>query len=241
MVLADLLDLVFPVGCGGCGRPGSAWCGSCAGLLDRPTAHRPRPSPPGLPPVWVAGRYDGAVRSALLAYKERGRRELGGPLGAALAGAVRHACAAGQGNPDLVLIPVPSRRSVARARGGDHVRRLAGHAAAALAVDGSAVAVVPALRVRGRPRDSAGLSAAARSINLAGALTVTSGTAACMGQTVVVVDDLVTTGATLVEAARALRAAKIDVIAAAAVAATPRRPQSLRGDRQRVSGEPQPD
>ena len=70
---------------------------------------------------------------------------------------------------------------------------------------------------------------------------MTSGTAACMGRPVVVVDDLVTTGATLVEAARALRDAKIEVSTAAAVAATPRRPQSLRRDRQRVSGERQPD
>jgi predicted amidophosphoribosyltransferase len=240
-VLADLLDLVFPVGCGGCGRPGPAWCGSCAGLLDRPMPHRPRPSPPGMPSLWVAGQYEGEVRSALLAYKERGRRELAGPFGAALAGAVRRACPTGPGGTELVLIPVPSRRSVARARGGDHVRRLAHHAATTLSVDGLAVVVVTALRVRGRPRDSAGLSAAARSANLAGVLTVTSGTAACSGRTVVVVDDLVTTGATLVEAARALRDAKIDITAAAAVAATPRRPQSLRRDRQRVSGEPQPD
>lgn len=241
MVLADLLDLVFPVGCAGCGRPGPAWCRPCAGLLDRPTAHRPTPSPAGLPPLWVAGRYEDEVRAALLAYKERGRRDLAGPLGVALAGAVGRACAAGRGGGRLVVIPVPSRRSVARARGGDHVRRLARHAAAALSADGRRVTVVPVLRVRGRPRDSAGLSAAARSTNLAGSLTVTSGTAACMGQTVVVVDDLVTTGATLVEAARALRDAKIEVTAAAAVAATPRRPQTLRRDRQRVSGAPQPD
>lgn len=70
---------------------------------------------------------------------------------------------------------------------------------------------------------------------------MTSANAACIGRTVVVVDDLVTTGATLVEAARALSDAKIDVTSAAAVAATPRRPQSLRRDEQRVSGEPQPD
>ena len=195
-----------------------------------------------MPPLSVAGRYEEEVRDALLAYKEHGRRELAGPLGAGLAGAVRHAVAAGAGpGGDVVLIPVPSRRSVARSRGGDHVRRLARRAATVLALDGPAVTVVPAVRVRGAPRDSAGLSAADRFANLAGAFVATSGTAACMGRYVVLVDDLVTTGATLVEAARALQERGIGVCAAAAVAATPRHRKSASGEAQRVSERPHRD
>ncbi len=195
-----------------------------------------------MPALSVAGRYENEVRAALLAYKERGRRELAGPLGAGLAAAVRHAAAAAGGpRQGVVLIPVPSRRAVARSRGGDHVRRLACRAATALSLDGPVVAVLPALRVQGTPRDSAGLSAADRFVNLAGALVATPVTAACTGRFVVLVDDLVTTGATLIEASRALHERGIEVCAAAAVAATPRRRESAHRVPQRVSDWRQPD
>ena len=74
---------------------------------------------------------------------------------------------------------------------------------------------MPARRVA----DQSGLDAAGRSANLAGALRASSDLS---GVPVVVVDDVVTTGATLVEAARALRDAGALVRGAAVVAATQR-------------------
>ena len=73
-------------------------------------------------------------------------------------------------------------------------------------------------------RDSAGLSAAERAGNLAGALAVRADLRRPLrGRTVVLIDDVVTTGATLSESARALHAIGATVPSAAVIAATRRR------------------
>ncbi|MGH3916511.1 MAG: ComF family protein, partial [Pseudonocardiaceae bacterium] len=81
-----LLDLVLPVGCGGCDVPGPPWCRHCATSLGAPVRVHPPCCRTG-PPVYALGVYRGRLRAALLAYKERGRRDLAGPLGGALAAA----------------------------------------------------------------------------------------------------------------------------------------------------------
>jgi predicted amidophosphoribosyltransferase len=92
--------------------------------------------------------------------------------------------------------------------------------------------VVPALAVRRSVRDQAGLDRAARSANLAGSVRLRrSAVGRLRGRAVVLVDDVVTTGATLAEAARVLRASGLDVVGAAVVAATARERVPLRGDR----------
>ncbi len=93
----EIAGLVLPVDCAGCGSPRTELCGRCQGLLGgAATAQRVRPSPepPGLPPVYAAGRYGDEVRAVVLAHKERGALGLARPLGAALAGAVVRATAA---------------------------------------------------------------------------------------------------------------------------------------------------
>ncbi len=125
----------------------------------------------------------------------------------------------------VLLVPVPSSRAAVRERGQDHARRLAAAAARALRSDGRAARALPLLAPARRTADQSGLSSAERAANLAGALRV-------RGRPppgpVVLVDDVVTTGATLVEAARALRAAGVPVTGAAVVAATARRTPSTR-------------
>ncbi|KUN03207.1 ComF family protein [Streptomyces canus] len=89
----DLTDLALPAECGGCGRPRTVLCPECRAALDgaAPSRVRPEPEPRGLPVVHAAARYADSVRAVLLAHKERGALGLAGPLGTALAGAVRAA------------------------------------------------------------------------------------------------------------------------------------------------------
>ncbi len=228
-VLRDLLDLVLPETCAGCGIASGLLCPECRTALAAPARVRwPDPVPAGLPTPWSVAAYDGPVRAAVVAAKEHGRTRLAGPLGEALARAVLAAAgrdgAAGAG---LLLVPAPSRRAAVRARGHDPTLRMARRAASALRSSGLLVTVAPVLRAASRVLDQAGLDAASRAANLAGSLSVPGRLVALVaGRPVVIVDDVVTTGATLTEAARALRAAGAEVVAAASVAATSRRTPS---------------
>lgn len=212
------LDLLLGGVCVGCDRPGRSLCTAClAGLPDSPWQAWPTPIPPGLVTPWAAGAYDGTVRAALLAHKERHVAGLAAPL----AGLLARAVAASDAAP-LLLVPVPSRPGAVRARGHDPL--LAVVRRTARLVPG--VAVAPLLRSRGGVLDQAGLTAAERAANLAGSLWCpTASLRRFAGRTarVVVCDDVITTGATAREAQRALTACGLDVRAIAVVAATRRR------------------
>jgi predicted amidophosphoribosyltransferase len=219
-----VLDLLVPACCAGCEAPRTHLCPGCRALLSGAGARRVSPErpPPGLPEVHAATSYAGPVRQLILAHKERGALPLAGPLGTALAGAVRSALpGAGAAGRPVLLVPVPSTRASVRARGHDPMRRIGLAATRSLRRSGVPARLLPALRV-GRPvADQSGLRAEERRRNLAGALVVPRRWEAALAEGhLVLVDDLLTTGATLAEAARALGASGGDVLAAAVVAAT---------------------
>ncbi len=220
LLLDVVLDVLLPRACPGCRTPlprvrprRPPVCPRCATALGGPPFRAsPTPSPPGLPATWAAAAYDAPVRDLVVAHKERGRLVLSAPLALALS----HAAAVSRPS---ALVWVPSSRRAVRARGYDHARRLATRAATLLGVP-----AVPALGLARRVADQSGLGAEQRALNLAGAFRLRpSAASALAGRRVVLVDDVMTTGATLAEAARALRAAGVSVAGAAVVAASTRR------------------
>jgi predicted amidophosphoribosyltransferase len=211
-----VLDLILPLECGGCGAPATRWCDACASALsvagDEPHLVSPRVDPQV--PVFALGRYAGARRDAILAVKERGRGDLVAPLASALAVGVHRLLCWGMVETPLTIVPAPTRRSAARRRGGDPVGRLA-----VTAVAGHPeITVVPALRMKALARDSVGLGTSARERNIAGRV-VLRGKRPRDENEVLLVDDIVTTGATASESVRVLRGAGMRVAAVLAIAA----------------------
>lgn len=205
--------LVLGECCRACGRPGALVCPECAdALAARPHRCSPRP---GCPPTWAAGPYTGVDRALLLAYKHGGARALAARSGGRLAAAVT---ASAPGPRPLLLVPVPARPQSVRRRGGDHAVPLARHAVRVLRRRGRTAEHRPLLRHRRRVADQVGLGRGERRGNLAGALEARPGAPRAPTADAVLVDDVVTTGATLAEAARALRAAGVRVRSAAVLA-----------------------
>ncbi|GGK86121.1 ComF family protein [Mangrovihabitans endophyticus] len=225
-----LTDLVLPTDCAGCGaervplRIGV--CPACVVALEglTPFHTAPSPRPAGLPPLVAMGPYAGPLRGALLAYKERGHHRLAPPMGALLAVAVAELTAAASDQP-VTLVPVPSTPSAARARHGDHMMRLAGHAVRRLRATGRHAELVQPLRAGRRP-DSASLDTTERVTAAESSLRVRAAGISVyrhrpmMRGTLVVVDDIVTTGATLAAVTRRLREADMQVAGVAVLAAT---------------------
>lgn len=209
-----VLDLILPAECGGCGAPSSRWCEACATELavrpDEPHVVNPRIDA-GVP-VFALGRYANARRQAILALKEHGRADLVAPLARALALGVHRLLSWGILDTPLTIVPAPTRRSAARRRGGDPVLRLARAAVA----QHPEIAVAQALRIKALTRDSVGLGTAARERNITGRVVLCGRPPPA---DVMVVDDIVTTGATARESVRVLQAAGVRVVAVLALAA----------------------
>lgn len=208
--LAGALSLLLPVWCAGCDRADTALCPPCRALLT--PAPRRRALETDLA-VTAALTFEGVPARIVRAFKEDGRTTLARPLGAALAAALADVAPGG-----AVVVPVPASRAALRRRGYaavDLLVRRAGVRSRRLLVPGRAAG------------DQRGLGRDDRARNVAGTLRARP----AAGLRVVVVDDVVTTGATLREAARVLRAAGAEVVGAAALASTPRRHEADPPDR----------
>ncbi len=218
----EMLDLALPRRCGGCDRPGVGLCAECAAYLRALRSARayrtaPSPCPDRFPATWALAAYDGPLAAMLRCYKDDDRLDLREPLAALLRDSLAEAVASGGGDGGpMMIVAVPSSARARRARGRDPLADLVRSA-----LRGQRRLVHARLLRAGRVRDQAALTARERAANIGGSMRlrrpVDLGGVRC-----IVVDDIVTTGATLGEAARVLRAAGAGDVTASVIAATAR-------------------
>jgi predicted amidophosphoribosyltransferase len=220
--LLDALAVLFPLVCAGCGRHDRALCPDCRAALtvaldEEPSSVELGAEAPGqCLTVWFGCRYGGVVSALLHSFKESGRVDVAGPLGAALgavlAVAAAHAGVAhGEGaDSSLGFVTAPSTAASLRRRGYNPVDAL-------MRRSGSPLTAAGTLTFNRSTLDQAGLDQGGRALNLAGAV---AGSRSLRGRRILIVDDVVTTGSTLLECRRAVHAAGGMVVGAATIAHT---------------------
>lgn len=221
----DALAVVLPVTCASCGDIDRALCRRCAEQLARSALVREcrlrvSAADGRRIPVFAASDYEGPTKLLIAALKERGRADAARPLALLLRMAVMALAESTEvrvsvtgAAPSWVPIIAPSAAKTLRARGYAHLSML-WHAA----VPGASA--VRGLRIIRPVRDQAGLSVTARAENLHEAYVAERGLG---GERVVLVDDIVTSGATLRESVRALEAVGAVVVGCVVIAEAARR------------------
>jgi len=207
--ILDAWAVVSPVQCAGCGAEDRSLCSSCRGALaGAPTVRRV-----GDVEVHSALEYGAVVRGAIIAFKQHGRIDIAGALAAPFARSLDAAISAATRctRVDRIeLALVPTSAAAWRRRGYDPVR---------LVVVRAGFRPRRILRSTRSRAVQKSLGRAERSRNLVGAFVARGDLS---GRQFIVVDDILTSGATITEAVRAVRAAHGEVVGAATIAFTPR-------------------
>ncbi len=202
-VVTVALDLVFPPHCVNCQRVGGFLCERCAATVQA----APERAVAGLDSVRAAVRFEGAASTAIHAFKYERQTHLVRILGLWLC----HALEPVGWQIDCVTA-VPLHETRLAARGYNQAALLARHVADTFSWDFDETLV---RRVRETP-SQVNLNMHERRVNVAGAFVAQPGSLA--GRRVLVIDDVLTTGATLAACADALRGAGAAVVYGAAAA-----------------------
>jgi ComF family protein len=201
-------------------------CIRCGDFLDFPTEPVSGPAfcracrlaPPDFERAVSYGPYEDRMRGVIHALKYDQMHPAARRMGAMLAQAI--AKLAAEAPKEMLVVPVPLHRSKQSERGFNQARLLASHALAALRISHPAwqLKLAPATLMRLRSTETqAGLTPRQRRLNVRGAFQVASPDS-IRGQAVLLIDDIITTGATARSASRALKRAGADTVWVATLA-----------------------
>lgn len=211
-------DALFPRGCAGCDRPDEVLCGDCRSLFSHwrsrelVSGHNVR----NTVQAWSASTYQGAVRHAILAWKDHDDIELDRVFGTVITDLMTHTeipsvC---HREATVLIVPAPSSQSSMRRRGRRHIEPLSKAVANALCdcgIDAQSCRALMSTASGGRSVQQT--SSAQRVQRIGGRVEVNKGVT-IHGRQVILVDDIITTGATLRQCAQTCSQSGAEVIGA---------------------------
>lgn len=200
-----LLDFFIPSRCAACGDAGADLCARCAARIATEAAIAIG-TRGDVPPVVALGPYDGPLRAAILALKFRGARRVGAILGRWLAERVIW--------PFDLIVPVPLHARRQHERGYNQADVIA----RGVSARSRCCCVADAIRRVRATAPQSGLGSDERRVNVVGAFGRGARSELVAGRTVLVVDDVVTTGATVAGCAAELRSSGARAVYAACAA-----------------------
>jgi len=205
VAFVNVLDMVAPVRCAICGHHGAHLCEACRARYERGRLVV-RPARARAPCVYALGGHDGYLRRAILALKYRNQLDAAYELGAVLGRKLPRSTE--------VVVPIPLHSQRYRVRGCNQAEVIARGIASA----SCARLIANALERRKATLSQSSLDLHDREHNVRGAFSVGAGVAQLQGLRVLIVDDVVTTGATIAACAVVLRSASVNVVGGAALA-----------------------
>lgn len=196
--IRSLQEILFPSRCLGCGLLGLEICSSCRRDWHPHIYRKWADASVGFP-IYSAIIYSPTASKVLLAAKENNLAIADQLILKALSHALDYFQKEIRGD---LLVPIPSRKTVARSRGRQFITALGTQLSKK-----SELPIFENLQHHRRVRDQSSLDAKSRARNVEGSMKTLN----YLSGRAIVIDDLVTTGATLHEAVRALREAGIQV------------------------------
>ena len=207
---AQACNLLFPRGCAGCDAPDEVLCAACWALFAQ-CRERDADSGGGAR-IWSASIYQGAARRAILDWKDHDDTELDGPFGRIMVSLLNKtpipsSCLGHR----VLVVPVPSSRASMRRRGRAHTAALAKSVAGALRGYGVDARPCDALSSSTKARSVQQVSSAQRARRITGHVTVKRDLIG-HGDVVLLIDDIVTTGATVRQCVQTFQQAGTKVV-----------------------------
>ncbi|MFH0412125.1 ComF family protein [Corynebacterium sp. L4756] len=196
------MELLLPKHCAGCKSPGAVLCAACQEALRQAPVRVHRQMLADAP-FYSLGAYSELRRNVIIAMKEYNNRAVRPYVGAVVAAGLRHVIARGDIPDEVVLVPAPTRKKSAALRGGDPVLQICQQAGKQVQMP-----VINCVRIKAGALDQSGLNAQRRRENMRRSVAVISRVPKLP---VMLVDDVMTTGSTLMATAEALRGAGAEI------------------------------
>ena len=203
--ILSLKDLIYPRFCIGCQKYGDFICLKCeANWLVKPR----KTKVVGIDHYFVEDYNEYSAR-IILASKESGNKIAINLLANAVAKSISFAVSEKKFRAQINLVSIPSQKNVIRSRGRDHISDLIFQVIIKLSGMGFTAKYSPILSLAKKSKDQSTLNSGERLVNMQNAFIVNNSLNSQDG--IFLIDDLITTGASIKEGVRALAEAKITV------------------------------